>query len=74
MANSIRQFESLDLVSNPMQIRDVDFMQIYNARPDLSNWNDTIQRMSNAHDRLYSPVSPEITGSLTNINNYFIEP
>jgi len=73
MANSIRQFESLDLVSNPMQIRDVDFMQIYNARPDLSNWNDTIQRMSNAHDRLYSPVSPEITGSLTNINNYFIE-
>lgn len=73
MADAVKSFLSVDLTSNPALIRDVDFMQIYNARPELQGWSDTMRRMSEAHNRFYSPVNPEITGTLLNINNYFIE-
>lgn len=73
MTSTHTPFESVDLTSDPAMIQSLDFLDLLGVRPEIVNWDDTIQRLSNAHSRFYKLGPLTLTGNLQNINSYFIE-
>ena len=66
-------FDSINLQMSPDRVKEVNFDELVGQMPDLVDWDNTFKRISVLHTRFYGYDNDVYSGSLQNINNYFVE-